>query len=1084
MQRGLVKKKIPELAIIDELTGIYNRRYLKLRLEEELARADRLKKPLSVILLDLDHFKLINDTLGHSTGDEVIAKFAEWLKRNARKCDIIVRYAGDEFLILMPGTGREGAERVARRLLKRIKGEPFPTSKGNVYLSFSIGIAVYPEDAHNGRELFDMADRALYRAKLSGKCNICEKFELDTEEVYFPSVKAPFLIGREKELGEFRKIIRKVKEGEGKFVFIIGETGVGKTRLANEVIKYAEVENFKILTARCYEETSLFPYYPFRELFKDFIKGGPSNLFNLLKEIESIFESPSPDGERLMKKQWVFKQKVLDEIKNLLYRLSNKFNLFLFLDDLQWADEASLSTLVHLSRFVKTIPIIICSTFREEETNSTLINSIQSIAREGIIKKIYLKRLNKGETSLFVKAVFPNLFDSERIEEEIYQMTEGNPYFIEEVLEYFVEEGIVYKFKGKWRVKEINKFDIPPTLEDVLRRKISKLDEETQNLLQIASVIGRNFSLSILKGITGDDEGYLIEILDRAVKAMLIKEDEDVEEYSFTHPLIKEVFYRDFSLTKRRRYHEKVAQILESNADQMDNIIDKLAYHYGRSLNYEKAFKYNREAGLRAKKIFATKEALEFFEKALEISNRLKNKELIPQLYRDLGDTYLMTGYHEKALGYYKIARRLYKKSGDIKEVAEIERKMGEGFEKLGNWKEALQLYQESLRTFKRVREREGVLKTLINLGSIFWRLGEYKKAKEYLKKALKDAKKLGKPSVIADCYNNLGNVAWSCGKFRESLKLHKLSLKLREKIGDLYGLSKSYNNLGIVCLDMGKYRDALLYHERALNLRRKIGDIFGVAMSYNNIGIAHIRSGEWGKALDYFERSLEIREELGDIQGVAMTYVNLGIIHMNRGEFERAMEFLKKALRLYTVLKDKRGKAIVFNNMGVYFLERREFEKSEKMVRKSIEISSNIEDLWLLGHNYAVLADLYLQKGKLDKVKHYIEKTEETIKLTGDKNIEATLSLLEAHLLKEKGELEEAKESLLKVMKTLKKLNDLLGYARASLLLGEIYLELGDKGKGERYLRKALSIYEKTEAKILKDGVIKLIGKLRKNSI
>ncbi len=162
------KTRLQKLAITDFLTGIYNHRYFSHRLAEEFERVVRYKHPLSLIMVDIDHFKTINDTYGHRKGDMVLKEFAKALKRNIRKTDILARYGGEEFVILLPQTDRAGAIIEAERIRKTLKDYDY-TIKG-LKITISLGIATYPhKKIKTPNDLIGAADTAMYMAKEKGR---------------------------------------------------------------------------------------------------------------------------------------------------------------------------------------------------------------------------------------------------------------------------------------------------------------------------------------------------------------------------------------------------------------------------------------------------------------------------------------------------------------------------------------------------------------------------------------------------------------------------------------------------------------------------------------------------------------------------------------------------------------------------------------------------------------------------------------------------------------------------------------------------------------------------------------------------
>jgi diguanylate cyclase (GGDEF)-like protein len=157
------------LADRDPLTGFYNHRYLHERLGEEILRAQRSGASLAVLMIDLDDFKLVNDTLGHLFGDEVLRWSAEQIRAELRASDVAARYGGDEFVVILPDTPPAGATEVGERIVAALRDRPYQApGRGPVPVGASVGIAAFPEDGRAAQALIAGADAALYRVKETG----------------------------------------------------------------------------------------------------------------------------------------------------------------------------------------------------------------------------------------------------------------------------------------------------------------------------------------------------------------------------------------------------------------------------------------------------------------------------------------------------------------------------------------------------------------------------------------------------------------------------------------------------------------------------------------------------------------------------------------------------------------------------------------------------------------------------------------------------------------------------------------------------------------------------------------------------
>ncbi|MGB9768589.1 MAG: diguanylate cyclase [Dictyoglomus turgidum] len=171
IQGAKICEELNRLAITDPLTQLFNRRYIEEELRKEIERSKRYSRPLSVMVLDLDNFKIINDILGHQYGDEVLKKIGENLKKSCRKVDTVGRFGGDEFVIILPETNLEKSIKVANKIIKNLEKMEIKFPNGEkIYISISIGIASYPETSKDPEKILSLADSAMYNAKrLGGK---------------------------------------------------------------------------------------------------------------------------------------------------------------------------------------------------------------------------------------------------------------------------------------------------------------------------------------------------------------------------------------------------------------------------------------------------------------------------------------------------------------------------------------------------------------------------------------------------------------------------------------------------------------------------------------------------------------------------------------------------------------------------------------------------------------------------------------------------------------------------------------------------------------------------------------------------
>jgi len=470
--------------------------------------------------------------------------------------------------------------------------------------------------------------------------SVRKKAKLKTRMIERWVSESAVLVGRDREIEEFKKIIKEVKNKKGYVVLIKGEAGIGKSRLTREFINLCVKSNFRIFQGECVSYGKSFLYYPWTQILNDFFGISPFDDMEIKKK--KIMDKVLKMNRKL--REWlpvigepmgvIFKetsltkyidaklrkQKLFDIIFNFFKHETGKMPLCIVMEDMQWSDTSSIELLNHIARNIYDKPFLLIIVTRPGIEK-------QEFMEKKWYKEFILRELSETDTLNLIK----NLLDVKELPSNLKRLicdkAQGNPFYIEEIIKSLIEEGFIFLRKGKWSFKgEIKNVRLPDRVEGVIMSRIDRLDYRAKDVLQVASVLGREFDEFLIRGIYPD-----IRFLEKTLKDLnsldlvKIEKGKGRAKYLFKHILTQEVAYNSLSFERRRVLHLRVGKFIEENLkDRRDEFLGLLSYHFYRANDWEKALYYSVEAGERAKKVYANYEAIEFFTRAIESYEKME----------------------------------------------------------------------------------------------------------------------------------------------------------------------------------------------------------------------------------------------------------------------------------------------------------------------------------------------------------------------------------------------------------------------------------------------------------------------------
>ncbi len=499
------------------------------------------------------------------------------------------------------------------------------------------------------------------------------------------------LVGRDKEMDRLSLQVVRLINGRGGIITVSGEPGIGKSRLLAELRLTEVAKKTTILEGRSLSMGRGLSFYPIIDALKHWsqIREDDTDTEAQWKlerairdihfqEVGEIF--PFIATLMGMKLTGKYAQRVKgiegEALEKLIFKSMREILIkgsairptVIYMEDFHWVDVSSLGLLKALFRLVEEYRILFILVFRPgyTDTGEQVTASIQE-NYPAYWTKIELDPLKESEseqllTNLHRTDSFPN-----KLREQILQRAGGNPFFIEEVVRSLIHEGAVVPEKGEYRVTEkIQHIVIPQSIHALIMARIDRLDEETRNVVRVASVIGRNFFYKILTEVTGTIEG-IDRRLDYLKEIQLIRERKRMEEveYLFKHALTQEAAYESILIRKRKEIHQRVAQAIEKVFNErLHEFYGMLAYHYSRAESLEKAEEYLINAGEEALRSSASNEALTYYQEALNIYRKLQghsaDPEKVAMLEKNIGLALFNRGHYAEAVEHFDKALNYY----------------------------------------------------------------------------------------------------------------------------------------------------------------------------------------------------------------------------------------------------------------------------------------------------------------------------------------------------------------------------------------------------------------------------------------
>ena len=718
----------------------------------------------------------------------------------------------------------------------------------------------------------------------------------------------PVLIGRTRELAALYSLIDCVRSGQGRVALIRGESGIGKSRLVAKAKSSALAQGFLLLQGDCFQADTSYPYTPLLGLLRAFfaahlpalLAAGQEplvrELVRLLPDLALLFPQlvPLPLPQTLDPQQQ--KRRHFTVMTQFFTSQAARWPILLIVEDVHWCDESSLELLLYLARQCTGQPLLFLFTYRSEETSPRLSRWLAQLDRERRASELTLLPLSQTEVAAMLQAIFaaPHPLPTALVG-TIYTLTEGNPFFVEELLKSLMATGELQYVDGTWQYRS-DKPDpggfsfIPRSVQDAVQQRADRLSAAAKQALTVAAVAGRRFDFTLLQQVLHYDEDQLLALMKELIAAQLVVE-ESADQFAFRHALIQQAIYGALLVRERRSLHRTIAEAFESlyaSPSLREAHLADLAYHCYAAGACAKALEYEQRAGERALALYAPSAAIEHLTHALDAADQL---HVTPpsRVYHARGQAYATRGDFDRAradyeraletahvasdgpmewqsmmaLGFlwagrdYAQAGVWFRRAGDQASRLADPTLRARSLNRLGNWlvntgriEEGLQAHQEALRIFAELHDPPGMAETLDLLGITYGMRGDRVRAVEQLGQAIALFRTLGDTQSLIS------------------------SLAMRA-LQSMPGASET-----TVC-PLRMRDDCVQDASEALRLARQIDSLAGQAFAGNALAYTLISFGEFGPALAHAHQAQRIATEIEHQQWMVATSYVLGRIYV-----------------------------------------------------------------------------------------------------------------------------------------------------------------------------------------------------------
>lgn len=798
--------------------------------------------------------------------------------------------------------------------------------------------------------------------------------------------------GREQELGQSRQVMRAVLDGQGRTLVISGDSGIGKSRLIEEIVSEAMAGGLEVVDGACLSYGRTMTYHPWAEILRALFgfttEQSPQERIRTLNRhmaqieqglftplIGQVIGLPVEDNDLTRDLDAKLRrQRVLDLVLQLLEARAAERPLLVLIEDAHWADDASRDLINYIGRNIGADQIFLLLSHRPDDGLPAWHELPGGLG-------LALGGLSAEACLALARQILNDQPLAGRLETFILEKGGGNPLFLGEVIRNLIDTGSVLQDSdGIWDLpKGSEGVELPDTIHGMIISRMDRLEPVDRRVLQVAAVVGRSFSTPTLDGVyefdmpRADLTQRIGIMADRGLVELM---DGGEALFRFTHLTTQEVVYESLSYELRRDLHCRIGNHYEdTHADSLNEWIDLLAYHYFEGQTWPKAATYNLQAGQRAQREFANQAAISSCKKVLQAAEKLDEGEkttfALPA-HETLGEVHTLVGEYDLALDQLSLAKGILdaqpESETQIRNMAELLRKTADVYERQGEYAEAFAWLERALEGLEGIPVGLETARIHLMGAGIHHRQGQNEEAVAWSLRSTQAASSLDdreSARIMGQAFYLQGAALNRQAKFVEAQHACEESIRLYEQVEDLLGQARAYNNLANVHSDLGSWEAASEAYHRSLEINQRIGNVQEQGFVANNLGNIHMYRGEWERAVELFHQSNAIWKKIGAPLPDAVTLSNLAQVQIYQGDLEGALASLTESQSIFETLGSEDFVPELERRWGEYLFRQGQVEEAMRYVNHSIELADKQEARLEIGISLRVLGEIEMARGR-----------------------------------------------------------------------------------------------------------------------